>query len=808
MGARKIRPPSLLQATATFLSQIHHLSPAKKWTLGLVLAVAIRKYQKLLAQSAPASQEAMVDRVDNLSAEDMDSEEDEAISQGDKKQAGGGKSVSSSSNKEKKKLRAILDSQFHMDLKRLLRIALRDWKSILKVCSFTGALFTRTQITMQMSNVLGVVTRNMIEKNRRGFQAAVFQLIVLSVPAAVINSLLSFLASSIATDMSNNLVKYLHDRYLTGITAYQVLRLNSSVTDVDQRITQDVEEWASSCVLIFQNLVKPGIDVMLYSRALARAVGMRGPLVMLGYFIISSILLRVLSPGFGKLTARLQKLMGFYRFLHMRFAARAEEIAFSYGTEWEKDTIEAAFHEHDAQRRFLQRQSFLMSILDNYIIKYGATVIGFAFVLSRIAFPDNDEVKVAAATSGHLTEKFVQSSRMLTTLSDAIGRIVLSYKQIAILAGFTSRVTTLVKCLDDRSRRDEDDNSIANNAADEKENKKKIRPLHISTDNIIFEDLKIRVPGSSDDQLLLSNLSGVIEKGMHTLIAGPNGCGKTCLLRVLRGLWPRAGGSIEKPSRFSNNSKHSGGGGAGIVYLPQMPYMPIGTLVDCIIYPDKKLRNQGKGSQGLSIAEIIRMADLTKVADREGLSITKQWDDILSGGESQKVAMARLYYHQPQFAVLDEATSMVSASLEPRLYQQLHDQGITVISIAHRVAVWKFHTHVLHFQGGRGGSFVATLKPLSPQIREELVAGYDLSAATSETTSTTLSSQIKDDDSKEKLSLQRNLFEKPIPRRHGNMRRAMSTADLREIPRHILRNAYIGNDWRKLLRREPDVKKI
>ncbi|GAB5368194.1 hypothetical protein AAMO2058_001298100 [Amorphochlora amoebiformis] len=217
------------------------------------------------------------------------------------------------------------------------------------------------------------------------------------------------------------------------------------------------------------------------------------------------------------------------------------------------------------------------------------------------------------------------------------------------------------------------------------------------------------------------------------------------------------------------------------MYLPQTPYMPIGTLEECIIYPHINV-NQGAGRA--RVAEVVKLADLDKVVKREGLYSPKQWDDILSGGESQKVAMARIYYHRPTFAILDEATSMVSASLEPRLYKQLQGMGVTTISIAHRVAVWPFHTHVLHYTPAPSpkSGFIATLKKLTPEVRRELVKGYDID-----------------------VKANKKPFSRPAGKREGLKRRALSVQDLKAVPRHVLRGAYIGGDWRKLLKRDPEA---
>ena len=83
----------------------------------------------------------------------------------------------------------------------------------------------------------------------------------------------------------------------------------------------------------------------------------------------------------------------------------------------------------------------------------------------------------------------------------------------------------------------------------------------------------------------------------------------------------------------------------------------------------------------------------------EGWDSVQDWMDVLSGGEKQRVAMARLFYHHPQFAILDECTSAVSMDVEASMYQHCRHEGITLFTVSHRKSLWQHHEYVIQFDG-------------------------------------------------------------------------------------------------------------
>lgn len=106
------------------------------------------------------------------------------------------------------------------------------------------------------------------------------------------------------------------------------------------------------------------------------------------------------------------------------------------------------------------------------------------------------------------------------------------------------------------------------------------------------------------------------------------------------------------------------------------------------------------------LMEILKEVRLAYICDREGgWENCSDWNDVLSGGEKQRMAMGRLIYHKPSYAILDECTSAVSMDVEGHLYTHMKNQGITLITVSHRDTLWKYHDYLLKFKGDKKYEF-------------------------------------------------------------------------------------------------------
>uniref|UniRef100_A0A673ZCA1 ATP-binding cassette, sub-family D (ALD), member 3a n=1 Tax=Salmo trutta TaxID=8032 RepID=A0A673ZCA1_SALTR len=520
---------------------------------------------------------------------------------------------------------------------------------------------------------------------------------------ALVNNFLKLGLNELKLRFRVRLTKHLYDEYLKGYTYYKMGNLDNRIANADQLLTQDVERFCNSVVDLYSNLSKPLLDIGLYIFKLTSAIGAQGPASMMAYLLVSGLFLTRLRRPIGKMTVTEQRYEGEYRYVNSRLITNSEEIAFYNGNMREKQTIHSTFKKLvDHLHKFIFFR-FSMGFVDSLIAKYIATVVGY-LVVSR-PFLNLADPRHMNSSQPELLEDYYQSGRMLLRMSQALGRIVLAGREMTRLSGFTMRITELMKVLKELNS-GKYERTMVSHQDKESEAVERV-PLVpgggqiINVDHIIkFEHTPLATPNGD---ILIKDLTFEVRSGTNVLVCGPNGCGKSSLFRVLGELWPLFGGQLTKPERGK------------LFYVPQRPYMTLGTLRDQVIYPDTYEEQKRKGISDQVLKEYLDNVQLGHILDREGTWDTVQdWMDVLSGGEKQRMAMARLFYHKPQFAILDECTSAVSVDVEDFIYSHCRTVGISLFTVSHRKSLWKHHEYYLHMDGRGNYDF----KPITEETIE------------------------------------------------------------------------------------------
>ncbi|KAI3324492.1 ABC transporter transmembrane region 2-domain-containing protein [Xylariaceae sp. AK1471] len=566
-------------------------------------------------------------------------------------------------------------------------------------------LMLRTYLSLVVARLDGEIVRDLVAGNGQSFIWGIAKWCGLGGFAAYTNSMIKFLESKVSIAFRTRLTRYIHDLYLNeNLNYYKLSNLDGGVGQgADQFITQDLTLFCASAANLYSSLGKPFVDLCVFNYQLYRSLG---PLALTGlvsnYFLTASILRRM-SPPFGKLKAVEGRKEGDFRGLHARLIANAEEVAFYGGAEMEKTFLNREFKSLKSWMEGIYMLKIRYNILEDFILKYSWSAYGYLLSSLPVFLPawgglgGAMEMVESAEKSGRERSRmkdFITNKRLMLSLADAGGRMMYSIKDLAELAGYTSRVYTLISTL----HRAHANAYFPRPSGNELYSLSDVQgTIQKGFDGVRLEHVPIVAPGlwPQGGEELLESLSLVVRRGEHLLISGPNGIGKSAIARVLAGLWPVYRGLVSRPKSIGED---------GIMFLPQRPYLSIGTLRDQVIYPDGELDMRLKRKSEDDLKRALDAAKLGYLPDREGgWDTRKEWKDVLSGGEKQRVGIARLLYHEPQYAFVDEGTSAVSSDVEGLLYETCKERGITLITISTRASLKKYHTFNLALGLGDNG---------------------------------------------------------------------------------------------------------
>lgn len=596
---------------------------------------------------------------------------------------------------EKKSRKKRVDLSVTLKHITIILKSIMTYQDVALTCGVTLGLVMRTLLDLWNIQISTKVESAIITANLEQLKYTLLSFAITMPTLAFVNNIIRFFTDKLSLRLRYNLSRSLYSKYMTDLTFYHLTQ-QSDFQNVDQLLTADVDKFCSSIVEVYNNLSKPILDIiLLVHRMTTGYTGASTPAIMMGWLaIVGTILTQARRPLSAYIIKETQS-EGQLRFVHSRLIQNSEEVAFFKGNNKEKHTLMVAL---DNLKDALD-DSILFKLkigfMDNIVGRYLSTIVGY-LALARPFFSDRYS---NASEEDRLTQYYI-SGRMMMKLAESITRVILAGQDLSKLAAYTQRVRSLETSMDQlylqqprskvsikNTQNGIDQNKLlldSNKGGNEEE-----AAVEICDKNNPMIDFKNVTLTTPNGDILVKNLTFTIRPKQSVIIAGPNGSGKSSLFRVLGDLWRIESGKIIRPATDQ------------LFYICQKPYMTLGSLRSQLIFPD----TESKLSDS-ELINILKIVELKYLLDREhNLDSINDWQDVLSGGEKQRMALARLIYHKPQFAILDECTSAVAIDVEQRIYKYLsEDMQCTLLSVSHRVKqLAKFHHLILEFDGN--GSF-------------------------------------------------------------------------------------------------------
>jgi putative ATP-binding cassette transporter len=539
-------------------------------------------------------------------------------------------------------------------LGRLCRVGLPYWVSeqrrralflLLLVFALLAAV---TVVNVWVAAVAGKFSTALQAKDRDAYYYLLLLHIAVIFIAAPLIVIYHYIKARIALEWRQWMSEHLISKYFTNLCYYK-LSSQPDIDNPDERISQDMDSFCNLTVGLTMSVIDSVITILTFA-GLLYTISPKLSLVVVIYCLVGCMLTYLIGKRLPKLNFEHLKLEADLRYSLAQVRRDFESIAFFRGEERTvahivKNLVRAMKNVEEII--VLNRNlGFFTSIFNWFVALIPAALIAPLYFNGSVEF-------------GEITRGGIAFTHVFNGLS-------LFISQFGALSSYKANIDRLGSFMEQLETRPVDPCSTIS--------------LRIGT-GLELESVTILTPDYA--RVLVKELSLRFPPGASCIIVGPSGSGKSSILRVIAGLWQAGQGVVTRPPPEE------------MMFLPQQPYVPVSTLREALCYPRPSSSVLPK-----KLLDVLHRVNLSDIPTRVGgLDVEKNWREVLSLGEQQRLSFARLVLAAPSFAVLDEATSALDPTNQLALYTLLEEIGATVISVGHRESLRVFHDFILQLVG-------------------------------------------------------------------------------------------------------------
>lgn len=456
------------------------------------------------------------------------------------------------------------------------------------------------------------------------------------------------------------------DLWLAHRSYYYLENFDTQTDNPDQRIQEDINSIVLLTLTLTIGMLSAFVSIFAFiyvlwelSGVINIPLGSLGVVHVHGYLVWVGMIYATIGTFFAfkigyplvSLNFEQQRLEANFRFAAIDVRSHAEHVALYRGEENEKSIVKSIFSKVlNNWYAIVLRQKLLMWFTSGY--NQISVIIPLAVALPNYF---NKVFKLGG---------LMQAISAFQRIQDSLSFLVNSYTTIAEWRAVIRRLLTFLNHMYELEQ-----HAISQN---------KFVFLNTEENKVVAKNLNINTPRG---ELLLANVNAELQYGNHYVVKGPSGIGKSTFVRALAGIWPFGEGEIILPDKKN------------ILFLPQTAYMPIGSLRDALLFPDKSAFVQDE-----VLLDLLKKCDLSHLSGR--LNEVLRWGEHLSPGELQRIAFVRVLLQRPDWVFLDESTSSLDLAHEKALYELLQKElsKCSIVSVGHRPSLDNYHDIVIDLE--------------------------------------------------------------------------------------------------------------